>query len=56
MLGTERIVIVEDISQFSVLETIDGIRPMMENIIGNCKLNIVTQCEHQLLPYGATML
>ncbi len=56
MLGKELIADVEDIEDYSVLETIDGIRPLMKKIIENCKLNVVGKCEHQLLPYGATML
>ena len=54
MLGRELIIDVEDIEEYSVLETIDGIRPLMEKIIENCKF--VGKCEHQFSPYGATML
>jgi hypothetical protein len=35
MLGKELIADVEDIEDYSVLETIDGIRPLMEKIIEN---------------------
>ena len=56
MFGRELIVDVEDIENDSVLETIDGIRPLMEKIIENCKLNVVGKCKHQFSPYGATML
>ena len=56
MLGRELIVDVEDIEEYSVLETIDGIKPLMEKIIENCKLKVVGKCEHQFTPYGATML
>jgi len=56
MLGKELIAYVEDIEDYSVLATIDGIRPLMEKIIENCKLNVVGKCEHQFSPYGATML
>jgi S-adenosylmethionine decarboxylase len=56
MLGKELIADVEDIEDYSVLETIDGIRPLMEKIIENCGLNGVGKCEHQFSPYGATML
>ena len=41
MLGRELIVDVEDIEEYSVLETIDGIKPLMEKIIENCKLKVV---------------
>ena len=56
MLGRELIVDVEDIEEYSVLEIIDGIKPLMEKIIENCKLNIVGKCEYQFAPYGATIL
>lgn len=56
MLGRELIADIEDIEEYSVLETIDGIRPLMEKIIENCRLNVVGKCEHQFSPVGATML
>ena len=56
VLGKELIADVADIEEYSVLETIDGIRPLMEKIIENCKLIVVGKCEHQFSPYGATML
>ena len=56
MLGRELIVDVEDIEDNSVLETVEGVKPLMEKIIENCKLNVVGKCEHQFTPYGATML
>ena len=56
MLGRELIVDVEDIQDDSVLETIEGVKPLMEKLIENCKLNVVGKCEHQFTPYGATIL
>ena len=56
MLVRELIIDVEDIKDYSELETIDGIKPLMEKIIDNCKLNVVGMCEHQFSPYGATVL
>ena len=56
MLGRELIADIDDIEEYSVLETVDGIRPLMEKIIENCRLNVVGKCEHQFLPVGATML
>ena len=56
VLGRELIVDVEDIEDCSVLETLNGIRPLMEEIIQRCKLNVVSQCEYQFSPIGATML
>ncbi len=56
VLGRELIVDVEDIEDCSVLETLNGIRPLMEEIIQRCKLNVVSQCKYQFSPIGATML
>ena len=56
VLGKELIIDVEDIDDSSVLETIEGIKPLMETIIEKCQLNVVGKCEHQFSPYGATML
>jgi S-adenosylmethionine decarboxylase len=56
VLGRELIVDVEDVENCSVLETLNGIRPLMEEIIQRCKLNVVSQCEYQFSPIGATML
>jgi S-adenosylmethionine decarboxylase len=56
VLGRELIVDVEDIENFCVLETINGVKPLMEKIIKGCNLNVVSQCEYQFSPIGATML
>ena len=56
VLGRELIVDVEDIENCLVLETVYGVKPLMEEIIKRCKLNVVSQCEYQFSPVGATML
>ena len=42
------------------LKTIEMIRPFMEKMIEELKLNVVDECSHQFekfnLPYGATMI
>ncbi len=42
------------------LKTIDIIKPFMEKMIEELKLNVVSECSHQLkkdnIPYGATMI
>jgi hypothetical protein len=50
MFGRKLIIDVEDIEEYSVLETIDGIRPLMGKIIDNCKLNVAGECEYQFSP------
>ena len=52
MLGRELIADVEDIEDYSVLETVEGVKPLMEKIIENGKLNMVGKCEYQFAPYG----
>lgn len=56
VLGVELIADVEDVDNFDLLETIEGVKPLMEKIIVNCKLNVVNSCEYQFNPIGATML
>ena len=56
VLGREIIVDVEDIEDYSILETIECVKPLMEKIIERCNLNVVGKCEHQFTPYGATIL
>lgn len=56
VLGKELICDIEDIGDYKLLETIEGIKPLMEKIINECKLNVVGECEYQFIPYGATIL
>lgn len=56
VLGRELIVDIDDIEDITALETIEGIKPLMEQIINYCKLNVVGCCEYQFNPYGATIL
>ncbi len=39
VLGRELIVNVEDIENYLVLETVYGVKPLMEEIIQRCNLN-----------------
>lgn len=56
VVGRELIIDVDNIIDVSLLETIDGIKPLMEKVIQNCNLNVVGMVEHQFQPYGATIL
>ena len=56
VLGRELIVDVEDIENYLILENIYGVKLLMDEIIQRCKLNVVSQCEYQFSPVGATML
>ena len=56
VLGVELIADVDDIKNSTLLETIDGIKPLMEKINKECKLNVVNSCEYEVNPIGATML
>ena len=56
VLGRELIADVEDIENDLLLETIDGIEPLMEKIIEICKLKVVAKCKYQFTPIGVTML
>jgi S-adenosylmethionine decarboxylase len=56
VLGRELIVNIEDIENYLILENVFGVNPLMEEIIQRCNLHVVSQCEYQLSPIGATML
>ncbi len=56
VLGRKLIVDVEDIENYLVLENIYGVKPLMEENFQGFNLNVVSQCEYQFQPIGATML
>ena len=56
VVGKELIVDIQDIYDISKLETIDGIKPLLEQIIKELNLNVVGYCEKQFEPYGATVM
>ncbi len=53
VLGRE---LIADVENDLLLETIDGIEPLIEKIKEVCKLKVVAKCEHQFTPIGVTML
>jgi S-adenosylmethionine decarboxylase len=54
--GKHLIADVINIINFDLLKTIDGVKPLMEKIIKDMKLNVVGEVQHQFEPYGATLL
>lgn len=56
VLGKEAIIDVDNIIDVSLLETVDGIKPLLEQIIKELNLNVVGYCEKQFEPYGATVM
>ena len=60
VVGKQILIDVKNIDS-NKLKTIDMIKPLMEKIIEELKLNVVDECSHQFkkkdnLPYGATMI
>ena len=59
VIGKQILIDVKSISS-DKLKTIEMIRPFMEKMIEELKLNVVDECSHQFkkdnLPYGATMI
>lgn len=55
-LGTHLIVDIENIGNYQLLETLEGIAPLMTTIVDKCKLNVKKGCSHQFSPVGCTML
>ena len=42
--------------EFDLLETVEGIKPLMELIVKTGHLKVVGELKHQFYPIGATML
>ena len=55
-LGTHLIVDIENIGNYQLLETLEGIAPLMTTIVDKCKLNVKKGCSHHFSPVGCTML
>jgi S-adenosylmethionine decarboxylase len=56
MIGRHLIVNVNNIINFDLLKTIDGVEPLMRKIINEMNLTVVGEVQHQFQPYGATLL
>ncbi len=56
MVGKHLICEVINISNIELLNTVDGIKPLMEKIIKNMNLTTVGEIHHQFEPVGATCL
>ena len=54
--GKHLIADVINITKYELLNTLDGIKPLMEKIINELKLTVVGQIHHQFEPVGATCL
>ncbi len=55
-LGIHIIIDVYNIGNVEVLEKVEKMRPLMEEIISQCNLNVVGELKHQFFPIGATLL
>ena len=59
VVGKQVLMDVKNINSYK-LKTVEMIRPFMEKIIEELKLNVVGECSHQFekndLPHGATMI
>lgn len=56
MVGKHLILDIHNITNKKLLETVDGIKPLMEKIIKELNLNVVGELSHQFEPVGATLL
>lgn len=56
MRGIHLIADVINISDYDLLNTVDGVKPLMEKIINDMDLNVVGQIHKQFEPIGATCL
>ena len=55
-MGKHLIADIHNISNFELLNTLDGIEPLMRKIIQEIKLNVVGEIHKQFEPIGATSL
>ena len=56
MVGKHLIADVRNISNFEILNTVYGIKPLMEKIIQEVDLHVVGEVQKQFNPIGATCL
>ena len=55
-LGKHILIDVYNIINYELLEKVETIKPLMEEIINKCKLNVVGELKHQFHPVGVTLL
>ncbi len=59
VVGKQTLIDVKNIES-DKLKTVEMIRPFINKVIGELKLNVVGECSHQFkkdnMPYGATMI
>ena len=56
MRGRHLIADVRNILNIDIIKTVDGVKPLMEKIINEMKLNVKGEISHQFQPFGATLL
>ena len=56
MRGRHLIADVRNIFNINLIKTVDGVKPLMEKIINEMKLNVKGEISHQFQPFGATLL
>ena len=56
MKGIHLLADITKIARFDLLETVEGVEPLMRRIINEMRLNVVGEVKHQFEPYGATLL
>ena len=56
MKGIHLLADITKIARFDLLETVEGVEPLMRRIITEMRLSVVGKVKHQFEPYGATLL
>ena len=56
MRGKHLIADVRNIFNINLMKTVDGVKPLMEKIINEMKLNVEGEISHQFQPFEATLL
>jgi len=54
VIGTHLLITVQNLPNASVLNTVDGVKPLLQTIVDRCALNVVSEAGYQFEPIGAT--
>lgn len=54
MIGKHCIITIEDIENNSILYNVEDIKPILDKVVSDCKLNVINEAGHQFQPFGVT--
>jgi S-adenosylmethionine decarboxylase len=54
MIGKHCIITIENIQNTKILEKVEDVKPILDQIVKDCDLNVVNEAGHQFEPFGVT--